>query len=110
MCPGSEDQASIYRPNWKSAKFNRVLYTLQWFSSASSGFEAVKPTATKGPASGRKLMNQLISQNPAGIVLIVVAGMDYAAYVEAKGLNVLDTSEIMAKKLVRRTLKRLGFK
>lgn len=74
------------------------------------GFEAVKPTATKGPASGRKLMNRLISQNPAGIVLIVVAGMDYAAYVEAKGLNVLDTSEIMAKKLVRRTLKRLGFK
>ena len=52
----------------------------------------------------------MISQNPAGIVLIVVAGMDYAAYVEAKGLNVLDTSEIMAKKLVRRTLKRLGFK
>lgn len=74
------------------------------------GFEAVKPTATKGAFSGRELMNRLIAKNSTGIVLIVVAGMDYAAYVEAKGLNVLDTSEIMAKKLVRKTLKRLGFK
>lgn len=75
-----------------------------------SGFEAVKPTATQGAASGRELMNKLIAENSTGIVLIVVAGMNYAAYVEAKGLNVLDSSEIMAKKLVRKTLKRLGFK
>lgn len=74
-----------------------------------SSFEAVKPTATQGAASGRELMNNLIAQNPTGIVLIVVAGMNYAAYVEAKGLNVLDSSEIMAKKLIRKTLKRLGF-
>lgn len=75
-----------------------------------SGFEIVKPTATQGAASGRELMNNLIAQNSTGIVLIVVAGMNYAAYVEAKGLNVLDSSEIMAKKLVRKTLKRLGLK
>lgn len=74
------------------------------------GFEAVKPTATQGPVAGKELMNNLITQNSTGIVLIVVAGMNYAAYVEAKGLNVLDSSEIMAKKLVRQTLKRLGFK
>lgn len=73
-----------------------------------SGFEAVKPTATQGAASGKELMNNLIAQNSTGIVLIVVAGMNYAAYVEAKGLNVLDSSEIMAKKLIRKTLKRLG--
>lgn len=75
-----------------------------------SAFEAVKPTATQGAASGRELMNNLIAQNSTGIVLIVVAGMNYAAYVEAKGLNVLDSSEMMAKKLVRKTLKRLGLK
>ncbi len=75
-----------------------------------SGFETVKPTATQGAASGKELMNNLIAQNSSGIVLIVVAGMNYAAYVEAKGLNVLDSSEIMAKKLIRKTLKRLGFK
>lgn len=75
-----------------------------------SGFEAVKTTAAQGAASGKKLMNNLIAQNSTGIVLIVVAGMNYAAYVEAKGLNVLDSSEIMAKKLIRKTLKRLGFK
>ncbi len=75
-----------------------------------SAFEAVKPTATQGAVSGRELMNNLIAQNSTGIVLIVVAGMNYAAYVEAKGLNVLDSSEIMAKKLVRKTLKQLGLK
>lgn len=75
-----------------------------------SGFETVKPTATQGAASGKELMNNLIAQNSTGIVLIVVAGMNYAAYVEAKGLNVLDTSEITAKKLIRRILKQLGFK
>lgn len=74
------------------------------------GFEAVKPTATAGPKEGKELMNKLIARNSMGIVLIVVAGMDYAAYVEAKGLNVLDTSNVMAKKLIRKSLKRLGFK
>lgn len=74
------------------------------------GLDAIKPTATAGPKEGKELMNKLIAQNSMGIVLIVVAGMDYAAYVEAKGLNVLDTSNVMAKKLIRKTLKRLGFK
>ena len=74
-----------------------------------SGFEAVKPTAVEGVKEGKKLLNNLISSHTVGIVLIVVAGMDYACFVEAKGLNVLDTSEIKAKKLVKKTLKKLGF-
>ena len=55
-------------------------------------------------------MSKLISENPKGIVLIVVAGMNYARYVEKMGLNVLDSSEMLAKKLVPRMLKDLGFK
>lgn len=74
-----------------------------------SGFEAVKPTAIEGVKEGKKLLNELMNSHSVGIVLIVVAGMDYACYVEAKGLNVLDTSEIKAKKLVKKTLKKLGF-
>lgn len=74
-----------------------------------SGFEAVKPTAIEGAKEGKKLLNELMNSHSVGIVLIVVAGMDYACYVEAKGLNVLDTSEIKAKKLVKKILKKLGF-
>lgn len=74
-----------------------------------SGFEAVKPTAIEGVKEGQKLLNELMNSHSVGIVLIVVAGMDYACYVEAKGLNVLDTSETKAKKLVKKTLKKLGF-
>ena len=55
-------------------------------------------------------MSKLISENSKGIVLIVVAGMNYARYVEKMGLNVLDSSEMLAKKLVPRMLKDLGFK
>lgn len=75
-----------------------------------SSFEAVKPTATKGAKEGNDFMSKLISENSKGIVLIVVAGMNYARYVEKMGLNVLDSSEILAKKLVPRMLKDLGFK
>lgn len=37
---------------------------------------------------------------PAGIGIVVVAGMDYATHVEARGQNVLKLSEIEAKKMV----------
>lgn len=55
-------------------------------------------------------MSRLISENSKGIVLIVVAGMNYARYVEKMGLNVLDSSEMLAKKLVPIMLNDLGFK
>ena len=75
-----------------------------------SSLEVVKPTATKGAKEGNDFMSKLISENSKGIVLIVVAGMNYARYVEKMGLNVLDSSEMLAKKLVPRMLKDLGFK
>lgn len=38
---------------------------------------------------------------PKGLVLIVVAGMNYAAYVEAKGYNVLSSAELMAENILK---------
>ena len=75
-----------------------------------SNFEAVKSTAKEGSTAGSKFLKSLISENYRGIVLIVVAGMNYAKYVEAMGLNVLDSSEHLAKKLVPQILRDLGFK
>lgn len=61
----------------------------------------------KGVNEGKKFRDKLITENNRGIVLIVLAGMDYAKYVEAMGKNVLESSQITAKELVPQMLKQL---
>lgn len=63
------------------------------------GFQPVKGSS-EGPQKGRQFISKLVSENTLGIVLIVVAGMEYAKYVADKGFNVLDSAEILADKLV----------
>lgn len=65
--------------------------------------------SSEGKAEGISYIRTLIKKHPKGIVLIVVAGMKYATYVSAKGLNVLDSSELLAEQLVPKLLKQLGF-
>lgn len=59
----------------------------------SSSFEVVKDGAD-GSRDGKSYALDLVKQFPEGIVLIVVAGMNYASYVSAKGYDVLDLSLI----------------
>lgn len=61
-----------------------------------------------GQREGKAYAMSLIKQFPQGIVLLVVAGMNYAAYVSAKGYDVLESSELLAQKLVPEMLKTLG--
>jgi hypothetical protein len=49
------------------------------------------------PSSSSKRMKELIAQFNKGYVLIVLAGMDYAAAVESKGKDVLTASSTIAK-------------
>lgn len=51
-------------------------------------------------ALNQKLTEELKNKYTKGLVLIVVAGMNYAAYVEAKGFNVLSSVELMAKNIL----------
>jgi hypothetical protein len=74
-----------------------------------SSFTKVK-SGSQGASDGQAFVKQLISKFPKGICLIVVAGMNYASCVSAKGYNVLDSSELLADKLVPQMLKKLGFK
>jgi len=60
-----------------------------------------------GSSEGREFLHTLISEHSSGLVLIVVAGMDYAAYVEAKNLNVLDSAEQMSERLIPQLMKQL---
>lgn len=50
-----------------------------------------------GISLGQSLAEALARKYSVGYALIVVAGMEYAAYVEANGLNVLTTAEMLAK-------------
>ena len=75
----------------------------------SSSFETVKGGG-QGSSEGRAYVQTLVSKFPQGIALIVVAGMNYASYVSAKGYNVLDTAEVLAQRLVPQMLQQLGFK
>ena len=71
-----------------------------------SSFEALKPGAA-GSQEGRQFLSRLISEHSEGLVLILVAGMNYAAYVEAKNLNVLDSAEQLAERELPRLFKAL---
>ena len=74
-----------------------------------SSFDNVKE-GREGSREGKEYAMQLVRNFPQGIVLIVVAGMNYASYVSAKGYDVLDSSELLADKLVPQMLQQLGFK
>ena len=70
----------------------------------TSSFDRVKKEASKAKKESTKLLDELKTKFNTGFVLIVVAGMDYAVTVEARGRNVLSSSkllaEIMAKRLI----------
>lgn len=63
---------------------------------------------TDGKSKGTEFIKSLESGLSKGIVLIVVAGMEYAAQVETSK-NVLASSELLAEKLVPELLQKLGF-
>lgn len=71
------------------------------FENTASGAEGAK--------SGIQYAKEVVRKFPEGIVLIVVAGMQYASYVSGKGYDVLDSAELLADRLVPQMLRQLGF-
>lgn len=51
----------------------------------------------KGNSVSKGIALEVINENTSGFVLVVVAGMEYAAAVEAKGYNVIASSEKFAE-------------
>ncbi len=60
-----------------------------------------------GKAKAGQLIKEVQAQYPIGYTLIVVAGMDYAAYVEAKGFDVITGGSQIAAASVKRAFDRL---
>ncbi len=72
-----------------------------------SGFASVATTAHDGPDAGRALAEDVSRDYPEGLVLIIVAGMSYAEYVQDKGYNVLVSAERIAESTISKLLKQI---
>ena len=59
--------------------------------------ESFEGKTAEGNATGLKVATESSKKFKQGIVLIVVAGMDYAGYVESKSYDVLTASSITAE-------------
>lgn len=78
---------------------------------SKSGFGQVlngKDGSDKGDDFAQELARRF--GYPKTVVLIVVAGMNYARYVANTGRDILDSAELLADKLVPTMLHKLGLK
>ena len=71
---------------------------------AASGAES--EAAARGIKSGQTIAEQ-IGKETKGVALVVVAGMNYATYVEARGKNVLTSAEHLAERELPKMLEQL---
>lgn len=60
-----------------------------------------------GATEAEMLAKDVLLREETGIVLIVVAGMNYASHVESKGYNVLTSAEMKARDEIQQMFKRL---
>lgn len=103
--------------DWTGNLRASIGYVVLWDGAVvkMSDFAPVRGKGKKGgngltgSKKGREFLQKLIEENGEGLVLIVVAGMPYAAYVEALGYDVLDSAEIKAEEIVKRLLSKLKF-
>lgn len=70
-----------------------------------AGFDKTKE-GDEGVRQGESLATSLAKDYPHDFALIVVAGMDYAAYVEAKGLGGMTAAELQSKVSIEQFVKR----
>ena len=68
-------------------------------------FKKDKGKGEKGVEEARKLATLLAGQNSRGYVLICLAGMEYALYVELQDYNVISGSEVAVRRLWRKLFK-----
>lgn len=70
-------------------------------------YKSKKKNNIEGEQTGYNYAMSLASEYPDGYTLLVVAGMHYAAYVEAKGLGGMTIAELKARDMVEKLMKQL---
>ena len=73
----------------------------------SRNIVAKSPIATE---SVDAFINELTAKYNKGIVLILLAGMDYASKVSAMNYDVLDSAEVRTEPMLMRMLKNMGIR
>lgn len=77
-------------------------------TGASKRYDGKDGNGESGPPAAEALLKSLQAKFPWGVVLIVCAGMKYAAYVEAvHHKDVLTSAELKAESLAKKLLKGL---
>lgn len=66
-----------------------------------------KGSGATGYSVGQSLATEIAAKYPKGYVLVVVAGMNYAVYVESKGRDVLTSAEKLAETELPKMLRQL---
>jgi len=69
--------------------------------------ESFKGKTEEGRVNGQKIASEVSEKHKKGLVLIVVAGMNYAAYVESKDRDVLASTELWAEGEAERIFNKL---
>jgi hypothetical protein len=64
----------------------------------------------QGKAQAKRIAREILQENKQGFVLIGVAGMSYAAAVEAKGYSVITSSVPAAKQLLKKKIREYGLR
>ena len=81
----------------------QIVHEGEWRETAG-----LQGDGKEGMQKGMEYLHQLATEQPTeGITFLMVAGMPYAQYVEAMSLDVLDTSEQMAKAKIKSMIDRL---
>lgn len=81
-------------------KYNGEIVQLSGFTPLHGGAD--------GSQQGKAFALQVAERAKGkGITLIVVAGMEYASYVANRGYDVIDSAELMARRLVPSLLNKL---
>jgi len=75
--------------------------------SAFESIQGSKGIGTEGSKEGLDFAKELARTHPTGYVLIVVAGMNYAKYVETRGFDVLTSAELLAETELPRMIKQI---
>ena len=62
----------------------------------------------QGVQNAISYLEQLASETPQNVVLIIVAGMEYAEYLKNRGYDVLDSAEMYASRELPKQLAKYG--
>lgn len=75
-----------------------------------SNFKSSGKKGKEGATKAKEVAKEAAGNYPTGLVLIGVAGMDYAAAVESKGFDVITSSSILAESSLIKAIKTIDAK